>query len=185
MLNKIQSNKRLQLLIGFLIGIMFGFLLQKGGVTRYNKIMGQLLLEDFTVLKVIFTAILVGMIGFYLMKYWGLVQFHRKRGSVGSSVIGGLIFGVGFGILGYCPGTVAGAVGQGSLDALVGGFVGAFIGAHLFALMYPVLDRKILNRGDFGDITFPQLLKGRPAFTVFSFGLLLIFCLLVFEWVEK
>ena len=66
-------------------------------------------------------------------------------------IIGGLIFGVGFGILGYCPGTLAGAVGQGSLDALFGGLVGLIIGAGLFAEFYPKLEKAILDKGSFGD----------------------------------
>lgn len=182
MLERIRSNKSLQLLIGFTIGLVFGFLLQKGGVTRYDKIIGQLLLEDFTVLKIIFTAILVGMIGIYAMKQMGLVKLHTKKGSVGSTVVGGLIFGVGFGVLGYCPGTVAGAVGQGNLDALIGGFVGALLGAQLFAVFYPLLDRRILNKGDFGDITFVQLFKARASTVVLPAAVLLVGCLVLFEY---
>lgn len=88
-----------------------------------------------------------------------MAQLHPKPGSVGSTVIGGLIFGVGFGILGYCPGTMVGAVGQGSLDALFGGIVGMLIGAGIFSEMYPKLERGILNKGYFGELTWPQLLK--------------------------
>ena len=110
MLNNLHENKRLQLLIGFLIGICFGGLLYISGVTEYNVILGQLLLTDFTVIKVMLTAVVVGMIGMYAMKSRGLVKLHPKPGSIGSTVIGGIIFGMGFAILGYCPGTVAGAV---------------------------------------------------------------------------
>jgi len=61
-------------------------------------------------------------------------------------------------MLGYCPGTVAGAVGQGSLDALCGGVVGILVGAWLFATVYPKL-KTILGKGNFGDVTLPGLLK--------------------------
>jgi hypothetical protein len=54
---------------------------------------------------------------------------------------------------------MAGAVGQGSLDALFGGIVGTLIGAGLFAEFYPALEKKVLNIGHFGELTFPQLLK--------------------------
>jgi Na+/H+-dicarboxylate symporter len=118
----------LQKIIGLIIGICFGFCLQKGGVTSYDTIIGQLLLTDFTVVKVMVTAIIVGMIGIHLMKSLGMIEFHTFKGSLGSSVIGGLIFGIGFGLLGYCPGTVAGAIGQGQIDALLGGAVGILIG---------------------------------------------------------
>jgi hypothetical protein len=162
MLKTIHEKRYLQLGIGFFVGIVFGFLLQKGGVTKYGVIMGQLLLTDFTVIKVMLSAVVTGMIGVHLLRGMGLAQLHPKAGSLGSSLIGGLIFGVGFGLLGYCPGTLAGAIGQGSLDALTGGLIGILIGAGLFSEFYPKLDRTILNRGHFGEITLPQWLKVNP-----------------------
>jgi len=137
MLRAIRTHRRFQLLMGLLVGIPFGFLLQKGGATRYDVIIGQLLFTDFTVVKIMLSAIVVGTLGVHALRSRGLVQLHPKPGSVGASAIGSLIFGLGFGTLGYCPGTVAGAVGQGSLDALFGGVVGIFIGAGLFAHLYP------------------------------------------------
>src|SRR6056297_2671852 len=110
MLKKLHERRRVQLLLGLSMGIFFGFFLQKGQVTRYDIIMGQLLLTDFTVVKVILTAILVGMLGIYPMKHFGLIRFHPKAGSVGSTVVGSLLFGIGFALLGYCPGTAVGAV---------------------------------------------------------------------------
>jgi hypothetical protein len=153
------AGKTIQLVLGLLIGICFGFLLQKAGVTKYDVILGQLLLEDFTVVKVILTAVITGMVGIYALRSLGLVNLYPKEGSIGATVLGGLIFGVGFAILGYCPGTIAGAVGQGSLDALFGGVVGILFGGALFAIVYERLDRTVLNRGSFGNITFPELFK--------------------------
>lgn len=162
MLEAIHSKKRAQLCLGLLTGILFGFLLQKGGLTKYDVILGQLLLEDFTVVKVMLSAVVTGMVGVYFLKSIGMAQLHPRHGSLGSSVIGGLIFGVGFGILGYCPGTVAGAVGQGALDGMFGGIAGLLIGAGLFASVYPKLQKGILDRGEFGELTLPQLLKVNP-----------------------
>jgi hypothetical protein len=158
-LKRVHEHKAIQLLIGLIIGILFGFLLQKGGVTYYDVIIGQLLLRDFTVVKVMLSAVVAGMIGVHLLRGLGVARLHPKRGSVGSSVVGGLIFGAGFGMLGYCPGTAAGAVGQGALDALFGGVVGIIIGAGLFAAAYPRLQQGILRRGYFGDIALPDLLR--------------------------
>jgi hypothetical protein len=137
---------------------MFGFLLQKGGVTDYNVIEGQLLLSDFTVVKVMLSAVIFGMIGFHLLRHFGHVQLHAAEGSIGSNVIGGLIFGVGFALLGYCPGTVAGAVGSGGLDALFGGMIGLLIGAGIFAELYPRLRTRILPWGRFPAVTLPEFL---------------------------
>jgi hypothetical protein len=157
-LRNVHDNTRAQMVIGLLIGVGFGFLLQKGGVTYYDVIIGQLLWQDFTVVKVMLTAVITGMVGVHALRSLGWAELHPKAGSVGMTVIGGLIFGVGFGVLGYCPGTVAGAVGQGELDALVGGVVGIIVGAGIFAAIYPRLQSGVLRWGEFGDLTLPRLL---------------------------
>jgi hypothetical protein len=170
---QIRSNSRLQIILGLISGIIFGFLLQKGGMTLYGTIIGQLLLTDFTVVKVMLTAVLVGMIGIYAMKAAGLVNLHCRRGSVGATVIGGLIFGAGFALLGYCPGVAAGAVGTGALDAAVG-MVGITLGAGIFARLYPRLDRLLLNRGVFPADTIPELTGIRPGIVVILVAILII-----------
>ena len=182
MLITLHEKKRVQLVVGFFTGIIFGFLLHKGGVTHYDVIIGQLLLNDFTVVKVMLSAVVSGMIGIYFLKSMGAVALHPKPGSFGATVVGGLIFGVGFGILGYCPGTLAGALGQGSLDALFGGLVGILIGTGIFATFYPKLDKYILHKGDFGEITWPQLLKVNPWVFVIPLSLGIVALL---WWIEQ
>ena len=182
MLKHLHGQKGPQLVIGFGAGILFGFLLQKGGVTTYDVIIGQLLLTDFTVVKVMLTAMGTGMIGVHLLRSLGMAQLHPKPGSLGSTTVGGLIFGVGFGVLGYCPGTVAGAVGQGSLDALFGGVAGTLIGAGLFAAVYPKLDLRVLNKGYFGQVTLPELFKVNVWVVVIPVAILLTALL---AWLES
>lgn len=141
------------------LGVVFGFLLQKGGVTRYETIVGQLVMVDFTVLKVMLSAVLTGMLGIQVLLQINLVTLHPRHGSLGSSVIGGLIFGLGFGLLGYCPGTAAGAAGQGSLDALFGGVGGMLLGTAFYSEIYHRIEPTVLRWGSFGDITLPELLR--------------------------
>jgi hypothetical protein len=171
-----------QLIWGLLFGIIFGFLLQKGGATRYDVIVSQLLLTDFTVLKIMLSAVVTGMIGIYFMKNKGWIQLHPKKGSVGINVIGGLIFGVGFALLGYCPGTIAGAVGNGNLDAAVGGLIGIIVGAGIFAAYYPRLKVGILQKGNYGDVSLPQLLKVNDWVVVIPVSVLIIALL---YWLES
>jgi len=166
---------------GLAFGIVFGFLLQKGGATKYDVIIGQLLLTDFTVVKIMLSAVLTGMIGIYLMKTLGWVELYPKSGSVGINIIGGLIFGIGFATLGYCPGTIAGAIGNGYLDALVGGLAGILLGAGFFAALYPKLNRGILKKGDFGNITLPQLFKVNDWIVVIPVAVMIF---LVLVWLE-
>jgi hypothetical protein len=157
-------------------------LLQQGGVTNYDVIINQLLLQDFTVLKIMMSAAITGMIGVYFVKQIGRAELHPKPGSIGTSVIGGLIFGVGFGILGYCPGTIAGAVGNGYLDALFGGLAGIIIGSGLFANLYPKL-QGILKKGSFGTLTLPDLFKKvNPWIIVISSATILTIFLI---WIES
>ena len=182
MLTKLHSKSKLQLFIALLAGILFGFLLQKGGVSNYNIILGQLLLTDFTVIKIILTAIVVGMIGIYTMKSMGMVQLHPKNGSFGMSVIGGLIFGVGFATLGYCPGTISAAVGQGNLDALIGGIIGIILGAAIFTQWYPKLNKNFLKKGTIGNITFPELFKVNPWAVIIPLSIIIIVFL---YWLEQ
>ena len=168
----LRSSGRAQLVLGLVTGIVFGFLLQKGQVTEYEVILGQLLLTDFTVVKVMLTAVLVGMIGVYAMKSLGAARLHCRMGSLGATVVGGLIFGAGFATLGYCPGTAAAAVGAGAMDALVG-MIGMVAGAGIFARLYPRLDRILLKRGTFPAVTIPELLHLPPWIVVVAVAILI------------
>jgi uncharacterized protein len=172
---------RSPLVWGFLFGIIFGFLLQKGGVTKYDVIIGQLLLEDFTVVKIMLSAVVTGMIGIHLMKSLGWVQLNPKPGSWGKNAIGGLIFGLGFALLGYCPGTIAGAIGNGYLDALVGGLAGILLGSGLFAAAYPGLRDGILKKGDFGHLTLPRLFKVNDWAVIVPLSVLIVLLLYLME----
>ena len=162
MLTALHHHRNLQRALGLLMGVAFGFLLQKGGVTRYDIIIGQLLFLDWTVVKVMLTAVAVGSVGVHFLRSIGYARLQPKAGSAGMSVAGGLVFGVGFAVLGYCPGTVAGAAGQGSLDAILAGLPGIVLGSWLFAVVYPHMDAKVLRRGYFGEKTVPELLGINP-----------------------
>ena len=175
------TKKSKELLWGFVFGILFGFLLHKGGVTSYDVIVGHLLLTDFTVIKIILTAVITGMLGIHLMRRLGWLQFSVKPGSWGKNAVGGLIFGVGFALLGYCPGTIAGAIGGGQLDALISGLAGIILGSWLFALVYPRVRSGILMKGDFGDLTLPKLFKVNEWLVIIPFAALLSLVLYLIE----
>lgn len=159
-MSELYGRRRVQLLIGFAIGIAFGFLLQRGGATSYDVVVGQLLLRDFTVAKIILSAIATGVVGVYLLRWFGLVTVHPKPCHLRRIGLGGLTFGVGFALLGYCPGTAAGAFGAGSLHALAG-MLGILLGAGIFASLYPDILR-LLPDEDYGKVTIPELLDVNP-----------------------
>jgi len=145
------------LLYGLVTGVLFGFLLQKGRVLRYDKQLGALRLQDFTIVKFMLASILVGMVGVYALKDLGLAQLSIKPTVLGANILGGLIFGLGWGLLGYCPGTSAGAAGEGRWDA-GWGILGMLTGAALFAEAYPFLKHNALTWGHLGKLTLPQVL---------------------------
>ncbi|MDP2128879.1 MAG: YeeE/YedE thiosulfate transporter family protein, partial [Pseudohongiella sp.] len=146
-----------QLVLGFAFGLVFGFLLQKGGVAKYEVLLGQFLLTDFTVIKVMLSAIVVGMVGIFSMHALGLVRLHVKQTRYAANITGGLLFGVGLGLLGYCPGTGAAALGQGNYDAIAG-IAGLMAGSYVYAETSDYLSATIQRVGDRGRIMLPDLL---------------------------
>ena len=169
-----------QLIGGVLFGLAFGFLLQKGGVGKFNVLIGQLLLQDFTVAKVMLSAIVVGMIGVFTLHHFGRVNLDLKPTRIGANVIGGLLFGAGFALLGYCPGTAAAALGQGSWDALFG-MAGLVAGSWVFAEISGWSKRTVETWGDFGKVMLPDLLHVPRRAFVIGLAVALIAILLVLE----
>ena len=175
-----EKPKAGQLLLGVLLGIVFGFLLQKGGVAKYHILIGALLLEDFTVMKVMLTAIVVGMVGIMTLHHFGLIQLHIKPTRYAANIIGGLLFGVGFALMAYCPGTGAAALGQGNYDAIFG-VLGLIAGSYVFAEASGVLERTVNKWGDRGKITLADLFHVRRTMFALVFVPLLVIALVVLE----
>ena len=169
------------ILYGLITGILFGFLLQKGRVIRYDKQLGALRLVDMTIVKFMLSTVLVAMVGIYLFKDLGLVKLSVKPTLLGSVILGGLMFGIGWGLLGYCPGTAVGALGEGRFDALWG-IAGMLAGAALYAEAYPFLKTTVLTWGNLGKITFPQVLGVNHWIII---PIVVIGGLLLFRWFEK
>ena len=170
-----------ELMYGLVTGILFGFFLQKGRVLRYDKQIAALRLMDMTILKFMLSHIVVAMIGVYFLYDLWLVKLSLKATVLGGVVVGGLIFGLGWGLLGYCPGTSLGALGEGRWDALWG-ILGMLVGAGLYAEAYPYLQKTVLTWGDYGKITIPQVLGVNHWLVIVPFTLA---TLLFFRWLEK
>jgi uncharacterized membrane protein YedE/YeeE len=140
---------------GLLFGCLFGVLLHRGGVTDFNVIVRQFLLRDFTVLKVMFTAIVVGGVGVFGLHGQELANYHIKPAMLLAVVSGAAIFGVGMVVYGYCPGTGIAALATGKLDALVG-FLGMLVGAGMYALSYDWMAVHVLPVGNLGKKRLPD-----------------------------
>ena len=142
------------LVLGLAIGIAFGAILQLGGGSSYKKIMGSLLLKDMDIIKLILMAIAVGTVGIYALDLADMANMSIKPTYVVGIVIAGLIFGVGFAVAGYCPGTCIVAAGEGKTDAIVT-ILGGLAGAALYALAYPML-AGLIEVTNYGEVTLPS-----------------------------
>jgi len=176
-----EVNRMGTLLLGLLTGILFGFFLQKGQALRYDRQIGMLRLKDFTILKLMLSAILVGMVGIYFFVDMGWGKLSIKPTLLGANILGGLIFGLGWGMLGYCPGTAVGATGEGRWDAFWGGILGMLVGAGIFAEVYTFIKDSLLKWGDFGKMTIPKLIGVNHWVIVILFWVIMAGVLMVLE----
>lgn len=167
--------------LGLVTGILFGFFLQKGRVLRFDKQVGAMLFRDMTILKFMLSAILVGSVGITLLAQQGVITLSHKPMNVGAVLLGGALFGIGWGIMGFCPGTSVGAVAEGRWHAIFA-VLGMITGAAVYAEIYPFLKKTVLAWKDFGKIGLPDVLGVSPWLVV---ALLWIVSLVLFAWFEK
>ena len=142
-------------IIILVIGFLFGAILQYAKLNRYNVISGMATLENFTMAKAISVAIGVGAILIAFEISLGFASYHLKPLLLVGVSIGGIIFGTGMAILGYCPGTLAVSLGEGSIDALIG-IIGGLIGGFVYTILLPTF-HSILGP-DFGNISLYTLI---------------------------
>lgn len=162
------------------MGLLFGLLLHRGGVADYNVIVRQFRFRDFTVLKIMFTAILVGGVGVLLLHQGGHAQYHIKPANMLGVSLGAALFGVGMVLYGYCPGTGVVAMATGSLHA-VAGFVGMLVGGVLYAFSFRWVEAHIQKVAVLGKVRLPEV-TGIPDWG--WFGILAGVAGVVFWWIE-
>ena len=141
--------------LGVLFGFIFGWLLQRARLTDTEVIIGQLRLTDYTLVKMMLTAIIVGGVGMVFLHAGGLAAYHVKPANLLAVVLGAVLFGVGMTIYGYCPGTGLAAAATGSLHALVGA-AGMLAGAVAFAFSFDWIKAEILPVAALGAVRLPD-----------------------------
>jgi hypothetical protein len=163
------------LIIALFIGVGFGFFLERAGLGSAKKLSAQFYGRDLTVFKMMFTAIITAMIGAFFLNWFGFLQLelvHLTPTYVLPQVIGGLVFGLGFIIGGYCPGTSCVASSTGSIDGFfnVGGLL---VGILLFGELYPYLE-DIYTATPLGQITMVEYFDMPAGILVFIISLVAI-----------
>jgi uncharacterized membrane protein YedE/YeeE len=158
MIAPFEVSQAVSLGLAVVFGLFFGLSLERGGLGNPHKLTGVFYLRDFTVPKVMFTAIVVAAIGLYLLADLGLLDMERVYiipTYFWPQLVGGALFGVGFVISGYCPGTAVVGLASGRLDALVT-ILGVGAGSLLFAVLFPFLEGFYLST-DMDSPTLPEL----------------------------
>ena len=146
--------------LALILGVGFGFSLNKAGLTRYHKIVNVFRLTDLAVLKFMMSGLVVSMIGLYGLRALGWITFPTVPATyIAGNLIGGLIFGVGMAAAGFCPGTCAAGAGEGRLDYIVPGLLGFLTGAAIYGLIYPQVFPAISAAANYGNVVASQLLN--------------------------
>ncbi len=149
--------------VTLLLGFVFGLLLQYAKLNKYDVITGLAIRENYAVAKAILLAIGLGAIVLNVEIASGLAVYHVKPFVAGGLVIGGLLFGSGMAVLGYCPGTLAVSAGEGALDAVVG-ILGGLTGGAVFTASFASL--KTLLGPDLSKISLNSLVGTGTLFFV-------------------
>lgn len=160
------AGREVGLVVGVLIGFAFGFVLERAGFGRADKLVGQFYGNDMTVLKVMFTGIVTAMLGIVILDGVGIVDLRAVSDHAASitylwpMLVGGLLLGVGFVVSGYCPGTSIVAMASGKIDGLFT-VVGVIVGSVAMGELQPALGGWFTS-GDLGNLYLYDLVGVPP-----------------------
>jgi thiosulfate/3-mercaptopyruvate sulfurtransferase len=173
-------------MISGLLGIMFGFYLEQAGFGSSRKLTGIFYFKDMAVLKVMFTAVIVAMLGYHYLVALGWLapdSVYMLETYWLAQILGGLIFGAGFVIGGWCPGTAIVGAASAKLDALVflaGVMLGSIFFNEIFVLIRPVYE------GMYGGTIFLyDFLDLSPQWLVLVFCLIAVGAFAGSTWLES
>ncbi len=161
------------LVVAFVIGLGFGFFLERAGFGSARKLTAQFYLKDLAVFKVMFSAIVTAMLGLFYLSWIGWVDLslvYLGPTYLLPQVVGGLLLGIGFVVGGYCPGTSAVAMATGRLDAVLFG-LGILAGIVVFGEAFPAI-QGFVYATPLGEITLPEALGLRYGLVAFLVVLL-------------
>jgi len=174
------------LVVAFVIGIGFGFFLERAGFGSARKLTAQFYLTDLSVFKVMFSAIVTAMLGTFYLGWLGFLDLslvYLTPTFIVPQAAGGLILGIGFVVGGYCPGTACVGISTGKLDAIAC-LAGIFAGIFAFGEAYPLI-RTFYNATGMGTITLPQAFSLSYGLVVFAVVLMAVGSFSGATWLER
>lgn len=174
------------LVVALLIGIAFGWFLERSGMGNARKLAGQFYLRDLTVFKVMFTAIVTAMLGVFWLGWLGVLDVSRvyvPETWIVPQLVGGIVFGFGFVIAGLCPGTSCVAAASGRIDGVVV-VIGMFAGVLGIGLLLGKL-QSFYESTPRGSLTFPDLLNVSTGLIVFFVTVVAIVGFIIADRIEQ
>jgi uncharacterized membrane protein YedE/YeeE len=156
----------------FLIGVVFGGIIQYARVDKFEKIAGFAMGKDTIIPKMLFLAIGITSIALYFEIKMGYASYHPKPMILQGLIIGGIIFGIGMAIMGKCPGTGPISIAEGRIDVMVGA-VGGILGGWLFTKYYDDFFKPLMGE-NYGKTTLVDVSGDYATLFVFVFGIALI-----------
>jgi len=179
-------SENTDLLFAFIIGIGFGFVLERSGFSSSRRLAGVFYGYDMVVLKVFFTAAITTMLGLLFFSLFGWIDLdlvYINPAYIISAIVGGVIMGAGFVTGGFCPGTSVCAASIGKIDALV--FIaGLFIGVFIFAEAFPLFE-KIYTATFIGSPKISETLGLSDGIFTFLLIVMAVGMFWVAEWAER
>ncbi len=172
MFNIVSNEGHGSVLLVFVIGIIFGSIIQYSRVDKFEKIAGFSMLKDTVVPKILFLAIgIIAIVLFFEVKM-GYASYHIKPMIVSGLIVGGILFGISMAILGKCPGTGPISISEGRIDILVASF-GGILGGYVFVKYYDQFFKPLMGE-NYGKETLLNTLGSHASWFVFIFGILMI-----------
>lgn len=171
MFQTVSDEKHGSVILVFIIGIIFGLIIQYTKLHKFEKIAGFSMLKDTVVPKMLFLTIGLSSLGLFVMVQAGWATYHIKPITLGGLIVGGVLFGTSMAIFGKCPGTGPVSIAEGRIDVMVGA-VGGILGGLVFTLYYDKL--KIIMGPNLGKLNLTGYFNDHQGLTVLIFAVILI-----------
>jgi len=182
-----EQSSEWNLIAALVIGIGFGWVLERAGFSTSRKLAGVFYGYDFVVIKVFFTAAVTAALGLLLLNQLGLFYFEdvwMPTTYITPTIVGGIIMGLGFVLGGFCPGTSVCAAAIGKIDAMV--FIaGIILGIYFYGFTYETLWEDLRNSDKLGKVKIGELIGLSEGMAVLAFIVMAIFAFWMVDTIKK
>ena len=173
----------MSILLAVIFGIGFGYILYRAGALDYRNIINALTLKDLSIPKFMLLSVAITSVGIFSLRLNGLVTLDVITTNPLGNILGGLIFGVGFALAGYCPGTSIGAMGEGKKDAIYTVF-GGIAGVLVYTIIQQYTGFSLADF-DIGKLSLDDLIHLNPFSVAVIFSIVLVLIIYLIDYWEQ